>query len=111
MSPKPGSAATFAQVSALLNVTNLSTMAPNFALGYAMITTNAAFTFLSPINVTATLAETAVLLVTNSTASAVAVTLPSGIYSQGTFYVTNVTTFTFFHYGKAFTNCIALPLY
>lgn len=91
--------------------TNLSTMAPDFNKVYSTITTNAAFTFLAPLNVSATLAQTAVILVTNSTAAAVVVTPPANVHSQGTWNVTNVTTFTFFNYPGMLTNAISFPLF
>lgn len=91
--------------------TNLSTMAPDFAKRYSTITTNDAFTFLAPLNVNAALAQTAVLWVTNSTATAKAVTAPANVHTQGTWYVTNATVFTFFQYGGVLTNAIAFPLW
>lgn len=93
--------------------TNTATQAPDFSKGYQMFTTNAAFTFLAPIGVdtTKTKAQTAVVLVTNSTAVAVLMTPPSGCYQQGTWYVTNATAVTFFCYPFGFTNAYALPLF
>lgn len=100
------------------SATNLVTVfAPDFSLDangrtrYSFITTNAAFTFSAPVNVTATLAETTVVFVTNSTAVAVVVTPATAWKSQGMWYLTNVTAFTIFHYGNTFTNAVALPLY
>lgn len=91
--------------------TNTTTMAPDFTKGYGYIETNAAFTVLAPIGLTATKAETCVMLVTNSTASAVVITPAAGWKSQGTWYVTNVSAITVFHYGTVFTNATCLPLY
>lgn len=91
--------------------TNTSTMNPDFLLPYSQIETNAAFAFLAPKNVSASRPETAVVLVTNSTAAAVAVTPPANMHAQGTWYVTNVTSFTFFHYANVFSNAIAFPLW
>lgn len=93
--------------------TNGNPVVPDFALGYQLFKTNAAFAFLAPVNVdtTKTLAQTCVVIVTNSTAAAVLVTAPASIHTQGTWYVTNVTTFTFFQYAQLFTNAIALPLW
>jgi hypothetical protein len=97
--------------SAVTYSTNLSTMAPDFNKTYSTITTNAAFTFLAPLNVSSTLAQTAVIWVTNSTAAAVVVTAPANVHTQGTWYVTNSTIFTFFNYPPFLTNAIALPLW
>jgi len=91
--------------------TNLTTMAPDFRLGYSLISTNAAFTLLAPINVDATKAETCVMMITNSTAAAVVITPPTAWKTQGVWYVTNLTSITVFHYGNAITNGIALPLF
>lgn len=91
--------------------TNLTTMAPDWNLKYSTITTNAAWVFLAPLNFVATEFQSTVLFVTNSTASAVAVTVPAGWHTQGTWYCTNVTTFTVSHYGTIFTNAIAFPLW
>lgn len=93
--------------------TNASTMAPDFNLGYTLISTNAAFTVLAPINVdtTKTLAQTTVFQVTNTTAAAVAITPPANVHFQGTWFVTNWTTITFYQYGQKITNAIALPLF
>lgn len=94
-----------------LTTTNVTTLAPNFQIGYGYITTNAAFTVLDPINLISTRAETCVMLVTNSTASAVAITPATKWKTQGTWYVTNVSAITVFHYGTVFTNATCLPLY
>jgi hypothetical protein len=91
--------------------TNLSTMAPDFSLPYSTITTNDAFTFLAPLNVSATLAQTAVILVTNSTATVKVVRPPANVHTNGVWNVTNMTTFTFFNYGGVITNAIAFPLW
>lgn len=96
--------------------TNLSTMAPDFGgIGvttrYSWISTNAAFAFLAPIGIDPSLPQTSVLFVTNTTAAAIAVTAPSGVHTQGTWYITNLTSFTFFKYGNYYTNAIALPLF
>jgi hypothetical protein len=93
--------------------TNSSTMAPDFSKPYSLISTNAAFTVLAPISVDSgkTKAQTTVFMVTNSTAAAVAITPPSNCHTQGVWNVTNLTSITFFQYGGAFTNAIALPLF
>lgn len=92
--------------------TNQATMAPNFLLGCQSIITNAAFTFLAPINVNNAIFETCTVRVTNSTAAAVLVTAPlGGCRMFGTPYVTNVTYFTFSHFGQWETNCVAAPLF
>ena len=91
-----------------------STIRPDFAIGYSLLSTNAAFAFLDPTNVdtTLTLAQTCVILVTNNSGSGNwAVTMPANVHSQGTLYVTNITSFTFFQYAQKFTNCVALPLW
>ena len=103
-----GTATTFSQLQSL-GGTNLSTMAPDFNKSYSAITTNADFTFLSPLNVSSTLPQTAVIIVTGS-GSAVAVQPPLNVTTRGTWYLTNKTVFTFFNYGGTWTNAIALPI-
>lgn len=95
--------------------TNLSTMAPDFKKGYAWISTNAAFTFLTPINVDATLrtVQTCVVMVTNSLGTPITNGVPASIHivPGSVMYVTNVTAFTFNLYPPFCTNCYAVPLY
>lgn len=93
------------------SATNLSTMAPDFNKSYSTITTNDAFTFLDPLNVSDTLVQTAVIWVTNSTATVKTVTAPANVHTQGTWNVTNSTIFTFWHYAGIITNAIAFPLW
>jgi hypothetical protein len=61
--------------------------------------------------VSATLAQTAVILVTNSTATVKVVRPPANVHTNGVWNVTNMTTFTFFNYGGVITNAIAFPLW
>lgn len=91
--------------------TNQATMAPNFSLMAQDITTNAAFTFLAPIGVNQNYFERCMVFVTNSTAAAVLATMPANVHGYGTPYVTNLTKFTFEHYGKVYTNCNAEPIF
>jgi hypothetical protein len=97
-------------------VYNLTTAAvpvsPVFTAGvnYMGFTTNAAFAFADPTGVSATEVRQCVVAVTNSTASAVAITLPASVWSQGTGYVTNVTICSFTSWAGQFTNCVFLPL-
>ncbi len=94
------------------NSTNASA-SPDFSKHYTLFQTNAAFTVLAPINLdaTKTTAQTTVFQVTNSTAAAVAITAPAGVHAQGTWFVTNWTTITFYTYAGQITNAIALPLW
>lgn len=91
--------------------TNLSTLAPDFNKPYSAITTNDAFTWLAPVNTSATQAKSCTVFVTNSTATAKAVTPHGAWKTQGVWFVTNVTAFSIFQYGNIFTNAIALPLW
>lgn len=101
----PGAQVTYA--------TNANAVTVDFTLPYSLLSTNAAFTFLTPsgVDTTKLLTQTAVIIVTNTTAAAIAVTMPANVHSQGTLFVTNATTFTFFQYAQKFTNCVALPLW
>jgi len=93
--------------------TNFNLLAPNFAVFYSMTPTNgdASFTFQTPVNVSPTMAETAVVFVTNSSAAELAAVAPANFHTKGTWNITNVTAFTFFHYGWSFSNAIAFPLW
>lgn len=91
--------------------TNSSSLSPNFAISYQLFSTNAGFAFASPINASASTVNACVVLVTNSTpASPFAVTAPATVSVQGTWYVTNLTVFSWVQYGMSFTNATALPL-
>lgn len=97
--------------SGLFYQTNANNTTPDFWVPYSLLETNAAFAFLAPLHVSLTNAQTAVICVTNTTGVAIAVTPPASVHTQGTWNVTNMSTFTFFNYGGTFTNCIALPLW
>jgi hypothetical protein len=92
--------------------TNQSQIQPDFSIPVQLMSTNAAFTFLAPKNVD-TLNKTYQIIrvfVTNTTASAVAVTAPANCNPVGTMFVTNLTLFDFDCYAGAFTNVYARPL-
>jgi hypothetical protein len=91
--------------------TNNNTTTPNFAVAYSELTTNAAFTFLAPSNVSTTNYQSCVIIVTNSTGSVVAMTNPAGVRTNGIWNVTNVSVVTFFNCAGRFTNAIAIPLF
>ena len=108
-----GSTLTNVPGSQVVYTTNANSVTVDFTLPYSLLSTNAAFVFLTPsgVDTTKLQVQTAVILVTNTTAAAVAVTMPANVHSQGTLFVTNVTTFTFTQYAQRFTNCVALPLW
>lgn len=93
--------------------TNGCTPAPDFSKGYCLLSTNNAFTFLSPINVdtTKTTVQTTVMLVTNTTAADVAVTAPANCWVMpgSVMHITNTTVFTFFVYPFWGTSVYAMP--
>jgi hypothetical protein len=96
--------------------TNVSATAtaPDFNLGYTLLSTNASFTVLAPINVdtTKTMAQTTVFMVTNSDASTFRIiTPPANVHILGTWAVTNLTMITFFQYAQKFTNAISTPIW
>lgn len=92
-------------------MTNQAATTPDFTMPYGEFTTNAAFTFPAPTGVSTKEYQTTVIMVTNSTAAAVAITAPANVHVQGTPYVTNVTVFTFFNCAGRWTNLIAYPLW
>ena len=87
----------------------------DFAKGYALMSTNADFSFATTVaGLNANLVQTAVIIVTNAAkGSLMTVTVPSVYKLQGSPYVTNngQTVFTFMQYGGRFTNVTALPLF
>jgi hypothetical protein len=93
--------------------TNSVALRPDFSIAANYFGTNANFTFLTPANVDAsgTKFQTTVCHVTNSSGATITAAVPSPIHSQGRFFVTNVTAFTFTQLGQKWTNCIALPLW
>jgi hypothetical protein len=94
--------------------TNAGAINPNMLNSYSLVSTNAAFVMLLPtgVDTTQTKVQTSVLLVTNTTAAAVAITLPAApVKSTGTWYVTNVSSITTVVYPKVVTNMICLPIF
>ncbi len=95
--------------------TNSSPQAPTFSytssITYGDFTTNAAFTFSAPVNVSTTNYQTAVIFVTNSSGTLFNITPPSGVHAQGTANVTNVTSATFYNNPGKWTNVIFYPLW
>lgn len=96
-------------------LTNSQISTIDMSLPYGLIGPTATpLDFVAMANTVDTLAQTAVVLVTNATSPHVTVALTSsmsGLHTQGTMYVTNVTACSFFRYGNEFTNLIALPLW
>lgn len=92
-------------------LTNANYVRPDFDVPYSELTTNAAFAFLAPTNVSTVRYQPSVVLVTNSTAAAVAVTAPANCHTTGTWYITNLTVFSFFNAAGRWTNCIAYPVW
>lgn len=91
-----------------------SAVSPNMLVSYALLSTNAAFKILLPTGVDTgqTLVQTSVLMVTNTTAAAVAITVADApVKSTGTWYVTNVSAITATVYPKVVTNYICLPIF
>lgn len=88
-------------------------VSPNMLVAYALLSTNAAFAMLPPSNVDIyqTNVQTSVTLVTNSTAAAVPITVPSPIKPSGVAYVTNVTAVSTTVYPKVVTNMVFLPIF
>jgi hypothetical protein len=98
---------------ALNFATNQNQIKPDFSLAEQLMSTNAAFTFLAPVGVdaTKTVAQWTLCMVTNTTASAVDVTMPANVHLVGTANVTNLTAFWFQCYAQKFTNCYATPIF
>lgn len=88
-------------------------VSPNMLVAYALLSTNAAFAMLPPsnVNIYQTNVQTSVTLVTNSTASAVPITVPAPIKPSGVAYVTNVTAVSTTVYPKVVTNMVFLPIF
>ena len=91
-----------------------ASVSPYMTNSYALLSTNAAFAALLPagVDTTQTQVQTSVLLVTNTTASAVVITPPAApVKSLGVWYVTNVSSITYTVYPKVVTNAICLPIF
>jgi len=88
-------------------------VSPNMLIAYALLSTNNAFAMLPPANVDIyqTNVQTSVLLVTNTTAAAKAITAPAPIKLTGVAYVTNVTIVSTTVYPKVVTNMVCLPIW
>lgn len=100
----------------LANPTNsASSLAPNFAgFGEFLLTTNASFTWLAPVGVDTgrTNGQYVVTHITNAAASTIDMTGPAGVYTNGTWNVTNGgwTTISWHTYAGMITNALAVPI-
>jgi hypothetical protein len=92
-------------------LTNAATTAVDFNVPYSELITNAAFAFLAPSNVGTIEYQTCVIMVTNSTGSAVAITAPANVHTTGTMNVTNLSICSFFNCAGRWTNMICLPVW
>lgn len=98
---------------AVTTSTNQNQITPDFSVEEQLITTNAAFTFLAPVGVDTTLKTVQWHLcnVTNSSASAVAITSPANCHTVGTAWVTNWTAVWFQVYASKITNAYYVPVF
>lgn len=94
-------------------LTNTNPRVPDFALPVNYWVTNAAFLFLpaSGVDTTGKKFQVTDVIVTNSTAAAVAVTFPGTIRVTGTAFLTNVTKFHFSTFAGFWTNCACEPIW
>jgi len=94
-------------------LTNSNPVVPDFNLPVNAWTTNAAFLFLSCANVDTTGKKLQVtdVIVTNSTAVAIAVTFPATIHVTGTANITNLSVFHFRQFANLWTNCACEPVW
>jgi hypothetical protein len=99
---------------AITGPTNSSGTAPDMSKtsGASLLSTNAAFAWLVPtsVDLTKTCQQWVEILVTNTTASAVAMTVTAPCNSTGTAYVTNVTDVWVMVYPFVITNFYFVPL-
>lgn len=92
--------------------TNLTTYAgPDFAFASQWLVTNEAFVVLAPKNVDSSREQVTCLNITNTTATAKAITAPANCVARGVWYVTNLTRITFDHIGPYNTNAVADPIF
>lgn len=94
-------------------LTNSNPVRPDFSMPVNYFSTNAAFVFLAPAGVETTGKKLQVtdVIVTNSTAAAVAVTMPDDVHVTGTAFLTNVTVFHFRQFAGLWTNCTCEPVW
>lgn len=83
----------------------------NMNNGYAISTQSVNFTFTAPINVNMAAFSSSVFYVTNSSGAAIQATAASGWKTNGTFTVTNVSSFTVNIIPGWLTNVISYNLY
>lgn len=93
--------------------TNGNPVVPDFSIPEQCFSTNAAFTFLAPsgVDTTAKTVQWTLVNVTNTSASAVLVTVPANCHAVGTMYLTNWGCFWFQTYGGKITNCFAIQVF
>lgn len=89
-----------------------STVSADLSKGAQLLSTNAAFLFLSPtVDSAKTSYQRTMFFVTNSTASAVAITVPATVNKVGTAFVTNLTRCEWECYAQQFTNVYFTPIF
>jgi hypothetical protein len=86
-------------------------LAVNMNLAWGTNSQSANFTFTAPTNVNMADFNSSVLIVTNSSGSPIQATAASGWHTNGTFTVTNVSSFTVTIVPGWFTNVICFNLY
>jgi hypothetical protein len=95
--------------------TNLAggAVTPDWNIDYSAYATNGQVNVGLPINGTAKLVDTAVILLYHTGAAAYTniIAPAGGVKTQGTWYVTNCTSLTVMKYGNVLTNMMAIPLY
>lgn len=94
--------------------TNQNQIVPDFSLAAQKMTTNASFTFLTPVgvDVTKTTLQTTAIYITNSAGnSTLTITVPANVHAVGTANVTNLTRVTFECHAQEFTNAFFVQIF
>lgn len=99
---------------AVTGPTNANNTTPDFSLtsGASLLSTNAAFTFLTPthLDTTKKVQQWIEILVTNDTALDIAIGVPAGCASVGTAHCTNLTDVWVMYYPFVCTNFYFVPV-
>lgn len=93
--------------------TNLATVAPNFTVPVSLlpVAVNTTFTAPAGVDVTGKLCQHVVMLVTNSAAGTITLTMPANARSVGSTTVTRLSHLDWWVYAQKFTNCLITPIF
>ncbi len=95
----------------IIYYTNQAGVAVDLTIPTADMATNRPFAFSGVLNKSAIEYQSAVRLITNYSGTNISFTAPASVHLEGTPWVTNVTSATWFYNPGRWTNLIAVPLW